>query len=111
MNQGERYTVDATLVSASRDATAAGIEQAQAYEGAFAHVLLDELNLHAARTTAILDAVNAVTTLADLKTAWGLLRTFRSGRCNSSRPRFATSWDNLPARLHAAYFDFRRMKR
>ncbi len=69
MSQGQRDAVDAALLSAARDAVAAAFDNVEDIERAFALVLLDELNLHAARVTAILDAVDGAGTLAALKTA------------------------------------------
>jgi hypothetical protein len=68
MDQTQRDAVDAQALSASRDNTAQVLEQPEAYPRGYALVALDELNAHALKTNAILDAVDASTTLADLKT-------------------------------------------
>lgn len=68
MDQTQRDAVDANAIEMTRDNTADVLEQPEAYPRAYALVALDELNAHALKTNAILDAVDAATTLADLKT-------------------------------------------
>jgi hypothetical protein len=68
MDQAQRDAVDAAALDQSRDNTAQVLEQPEAYPRGYALVALDELNAHALKTNAILDAVDAATTLADLKT-------------------------------------------
>ncbi len=69
MNQAARDAVDAAELNAARDAVADRLQAAEDTLAAFALVLLDEMNLHAARVTAILDAVDGAGSLAALKTA------------------------------------------
>ncbi len=73
MNQSQRDAVDAAELSAKRDGAVAPIDAVEDILRAFALTLLDELNLHAARVTAILDAVDASTSLATLKSAVALI--------------------------------------
>jgi hypothetical protein len=68
MDQAQRDAVDAQALNTSRDTTAAVLNEPEAYPRGYALVALDELNAHALKTNAILDAVDAATTLADLKT-------------------------------------------
>jgi hypothetical protein len=68
MDQAQRDAVDAAALDAQRDNTAEVLAQPEAYPRGYALVALDELNAHALKTNAILDAVDAATTLADLKT-------------------------------------------
>jgi hypothetical protein len=58
----------AAKLAARRDAIADDMEQLESYTRAFALVVLDELNLHAARTTAILNAIDTGSNLAAVKT-------------------------------------------
>lgn len=76
MSQAERDAVDAATLNASRDSTAAVLEQPEAYPRGYALVALDELNAHALKTNAILDAVDAATTLADLKSRVSLISDY-----------------------------------
>lgn len=69
MSQAERDAVDAAELAAARDAVAGAFDGVEDFARAFALILLDELNLHAARVTAILDAVDGASNLAGLKTA------------------------------------------
>lgn len=69
MSPAERAAVDAAELAAARDGIAGNIEAVQSYERAFAEVLLDEMNLHASRVTAILNAIDNNTTLANIRTA------------------------------------------
>jgi|GEM_PF-2886537 hypothetical protein len=69
LDQAGRNAVDAAILSAQRDAIAAAMNATEDYARAFALVVLDEINLHATRITAILDAVDGANSLATLKTA------------------------------------------
>ena len=69
MSQAERDAVDAAELAVARDSVASQMDSVEDYSRAFALTILDEINLHAARTTAILDAVDGATPLANLKTA------------------------------------------
>ncbi len=67
MDAAARAQVDAATLNASRDSTAAVLNEPESYPRGYALVALDELNAHALKTNSILDAVDAATTLADLK--------------------------------------------
>lgn len=67
MSQAQRDQVDTDALNASRDSTAAVLAQPEAYPRGYALVALDELNAHALKVNSILDAVDAATTFADLK--------------------------------------------
>jgi len=69
LDQAGRDAVDAAILSAHRDAIAAVMDAAEDYARAFALVVLDEINLHATRITAILNAVDNASSFATLKTA------------------------------------------
>lgn len=71
MTTGEKATVDAAIATAAK---AASLEQVNGADRpdllrALALLVLDELNAHAAKTNAILTAIDNATTLANLKTA------------------------------------------
>lgn len=72
MDQATRDAVDATeaanALANDRAANKARLDQERVLR-AFALLLLDELNLHAARITAILDAIDGASNLAGVKTA------------------------------------------
>ncbi len=76
MDQAARDAVDAAALNASRDSTAAVLNEPEAYPRGYALVALDELNAHALKTNSILDAVDAATTLADLKTRVGQITDY-----------------------------------
>jgi len=67
MSQAERDAVDAALLTAARDAAAAQLQQTEDVLRAFMLAVLDELNLHADKHNAILDAIDAGSTLAQVK--------------------------------------------
>lgn len=69
MTPAERAAVDTAELSARRDGVAASLDGVEDVMRAFALTLLDELNLHAARTTAILNAIDGAATFAAMKTA------------------------------------------
>jgi hypothetical protein len=69
MSEAERAAVDASDMGALRDSISEKIESQQSYERAFAEILLDELNMHAARVNAILNAIDNGSSLASIKTA------------------------------------------
>ena len=71
MDAGEKAAVDAAIQTASRDDVAARLDDVEDVVRAFARAVLDETNLHATRITAILDAIDAAASLADVKTAVG----------------------------------------
>jgi len=69
MSQAEKDAVDAAEMTAFRDSTAARVDEVEDIIRALSLVLLDELNLHAERTNAILTAVDGAASLAALKTS------------------------------------------
>jgi hypothetical protein len=68
-SQAERDAVDAADLEAGRDSTAAQLDELEGVLRAFALAVLDEINLHAVRITAILDAIDNASNLAGVKTA------------------------------------------
>jgi len=68
MNQAARDAVDAALLSAARDATAAAMDQLENYSRAFAEVCLDEFNRHTQWEADFTAAVAAATSLTNLQT-------------------------------------------
>lgn len=69
MTAPQRAQVDADELSAQRDAVALQMQQTEDVLRAFMLVVLDELNLHAAKHNAILTAIDNNTTLATIRTA------------------------------------------
>ena len=69
MNQTQRDAVDTAELVASRDNSANRIDDIEDVVRALALALLDELNLHSTRQVQLLDAIDAASTLAALKTA------------------------------------------
>lgn len=59
----------------AKDLVVAGVSSS-VFARAIAAVLLDELNAHALKINSILDAVDAATSLADLKTRIGLIADY-----------------------------------
>ena len=68
MTAGEKVTVDAAFLAAARDAIAAKFDAAEDIERAFMLTVLDEFNAHADKINALLDAIDAATSLANLQT-------------------------------------------
>lgn len=68
MSPAERAAVDASLLTAERDAVAAQLQQTENVLRAFMLTVLDELNLHALKHNAILDAIDAGANLSAVKT-------------------------------------------
>ncbi len=73
MDAGEKAAVDAQRLSDARDDVANRFEGVEDELRAFALAVLDEINLHAERVTAILDASDAAVSLADFKARIGLI--------------------------------------
>jgi hypothetical protein len=69
MTGPEKLAVDLALLEASRDSIVQQLDQQEDILRAFAGLLVDELNEHAARTNGILNAIDAAASLAALKTA------------------------------------------
>lgn len=69
MTGPEKLAVDLALLEASRDSIVQQLDQQEDILRAFAGLLVDELNNHAARTNALLDAIDAANTLSALKSA------------------------------------------
>ena len=76
MTQGEKDAVDAAELSATRDETSNALDGIDRYERAFALTVLDELNNHADKMNAILDAADNATSLADFKTRMGAITDY-----------------------------------
>ena len=73
MTVTEKNAVDLAELTASRDAVAAKLDRVEDELRAFALTLLDEINLHAAAITAILDAADNANNLGSFKTAMGAI--------------------------------------
>ncbi len=71
MSQAERDAVDVAQLSARRDSLANEIDQVETYARAFALLVLDEFNACANKINELLDAMDAATSLADLKARVG----------------------------------------
>lgn len=69
MTQPEKDAVDFALMEAARDSIVQQLDQQEDILRAFAGLLVDQLNAHAARTNALLDAIDGAASLAALKTA------------------------------------------
>jgi hypothetical protein len=69
MTEPEKAAVDMALLEAQRDQIAQRLDQTDDILRAFAALLVDELNSHAARTNALLSAIKNQSTLANIKTA------------------------------------------
>jgi len=86
MTAGEKTAKDLALLTAARDAAIAEqIDTVESAMRAFMLTVLDELNLHAAKHNAILDAVDAATNLADLKTRVGAIADYPQRTANQLR--------------------------
>lgn len=73
MTAPQKAAVDAALLQARRAATVAELDMVEGIVRAFMLVVIDEFNLHSTRLNAILDAVDAATSLADFKTRVALI--------------------------------------
>lgn len=69
MTQGEKDAKDAADLTFQRDAAVAQLQQTEDVLRAFMLTVLDELNLHAAKTNSIMTAIDNNSTLANIKTA------------------------------------------
>lgn len=76
MSQAEMDAVDAAALTTSRDATATELDEPEALFRAFYMVLLDELNARADKINGVLDAIDASTSFADLKTRIGAIPNY-----------------------------------
>lgn len=68
-----QLVIDADLLTALRDTVADEIERAESYTRAFALLVLDEFNDTALKINEILDAIDAATSLAEVKTNIGAI--------------------------------------
>ena len=68
MTAAEKIAADAAALIAQRDAATAQVDNTEDVLRAVVLTLLDELNLHATKMKAILDAIDSSTTYATLKT-------------------------------------------
>ena len=69
MSAGEQATVDAAEQTARRDAIAAELDQVEDVLRALTLTILDEINLHATRSTAILNAADGAANYGAFRTA------------------------------------------
>ena len=70
VGRGERAPhTTATALSAARDSAVARLTSVEDVQRAFMLMVLSEFNAHTAKVNAILSAIGAATTLANLKTA------------------------------------------
>ena len=67
MTAGEKTAVDLAALTAQRDAAVAQLQHTEDVLRAFMLMVLDELNLHATKMNAILDAIDGSTNYATLK--------------------------------------------
>lgn len=74
MTAPEQAAVVAAALEAQRDNQANNLDQPEALLRAVLLILLDELNLHAVRTNAILSAIDAAASLGALRTAVALIQ-------------------------------------
>lgn len=68
MTAGEKSAVDAAILAAQRTAAKAQLDKTEDILRAFMLSVLDELNLHAEKHNAILDAIDAASSLSNLQT-------------------------------------------
>jgi len=76
MDETARAAVDAALIEAARDAVATQLDQAEDILRAFMLLVLDEFNAHADKTNAILNAIDASATLAEVKANIGAITDY-----------------------------------
>lgn len=76
MTVGEKATADAAILTAARAAAAAQLDRQEDVLRAFMLTVLDEFNGHATKLNAVLSAVDAATSLGDLKTRVGLIADY-----------------------------------
>lgn len=76
MTQAERDAVDAAEVTTRRDAAADALTQVEEVQRAFMLIVLDELNQRALKHNAVLDAIDAATSLSNLKAAVALIADY-----------------------------------
>src|SRR3990167_2027169 len=69
MTAGEQATVDAAELTARRDAIAAELDRVEDVLRALTLTILDEINMHASRTTAILNAADGAGSYGAFRTA------------------------------------------
>ena len=69
MTAPEQAAATATALASSRDSAGARLTQTEDVQRAFMLMVLSEFNAHTAKTNAILSAIDAASSLANLKTA------------------------------------------
>ena len=69
MTAPEQAAATATALASSRDSAVARLTQTEDVQRAFMLMVLSEFNAHTAKTNAILSAIDAASSLANLKTA------------------------------------------
>lgn len=76
MDQAARGAVDAAELEARRDEEAAQLVNLEGVLRAFMLIVVDEFNAHANKTNSILSAMDASTSLADMKTRIGQIADY-----------------------------------
>lgn len=76
MTQSQRNAVDAAELSAQRDGLATQFNEAEDILRAFMLIVLDEFNAHTDKVNSLLDAMDASTSLADMKTRVGAITNY-----------------------------------
>ncbi|SEO77879.1 hypothetical protein [Nitrosovibrio sp. Nv6] len=76
MDQAARDAVDAAELVARRDSEASQLTNLEGVLRAFMLIVLDEFNAHANKTNSMLDAMDASTSLADMKTRIGQIADY-----------------------------------
>jgi len=99
MDAGEKAAVDAALVVARNVGLKAELSSPTGL-AAFALLVLDELNAHAATTTAILDAIDNASNLGDVKTAISAIADVPQ----RTKTQMRTSWENKIDSLNGGGF-------
>lgn len=79
MTAPEKAAVDAANLQSGRDAASARMDNVEDIIRALALTTLDQLNAGSAKTNAILDAIDAATSLADLKAGIGAIANLPIG--------------------------------
>ncbi|HEU4854392.1 MAG TPA: hypothetical protein VFS89_03790 [Nitrosospira sp.] len=76
MDQAQRDAVDAAMLEAQRDDLVSQFGSVENILRAFMLIVLDEFNAHSAKTNSMLDAMDASTSLADMKNRIGQIADY-----------------------------------
>lgn len=76
MDQAQRAAVDAATLEAQRDDLISQFGSVENILRAFMLIVLDEFNAHSAKTNSMLDAMDASTSLADMKNRIGQIADY-----------------------------------